>query len=107
MKLQLVDRSVRMPRGVIEDALVQVDKFYYPVDFVVLDTQPVLHSENEIPVILGRPFLATCDAHISFRRGASEGLQPKPPGCGPFTPIGLPGRKSSRKEKGESIDRIF
>lgn len=56
-----------MPRGVIEDVLVQVDKFYYPVDFVVLDTQPVLHSENEIPVILGRPFLATCDTHISCR----------------------------------------
>ncbi|RVW81544.1 hypothetical protein CK203_051885 [Vitis vinifera] len=39
--LSLVDRSVKIPRGMIEDVLVQVDKFYYPVDFVVLDTDPV------------------------------------------------------------------
>ncbi|KAL6313349.1 hypothetical protein AAG906_028132 [Vitis piasezkii] len=32
--------SVKIPSGVIEDVLVQVDKFYYPVDFVVLDTDP-------------------------------------------------------------------
>ncbi|RVW61827.1 hypothetical protein CK203_065718 [Vitis vinifera] len=36
--LSLADRSVKIPRGVIEDVLVQVDNFYYPVDFVVLDT---------------------------------------------------------------------
>ncbi|RVW77184.1 hypothetical protein CK203_043302 [Vitis vinifera] len=36
--LSLADRSVKIPRGMIEDVLVQVDKFYYPVDFVVLDT---------------------------------------------------------------------
>ncbi|RVW12169.1 hypothetical protein CK203_098563 [Vitis vinifera] len=33
--LSLADRSVKIPRGVIEDVLVQVDKFYYPVDFVL------------------------------------------------------------------------
>ena len=36
--VSLADRSVKIPRGMIEDVLVQVDKFYYPVDFVVLDT---------------------------------------------------------------------
>ncbi|RVW58250.1 hypothetical protein CK203_113796 [Vitis vinifera] len=35
------NRSVKIPRGMIEDVLVQVDKFYYPVDFVVLDTDPL------------------------------------------------------------------
>ncbi|KAL6344263.1 hypothetical protein AAG906_037828 [Vitis piasezkii] len=35
--LSLADRSVKIPRGMIEDVLIQVDKFYYPVDFVVLD----------------------------------------------------------------------
>ncbi|RVW44169.1 hypothetical protein CK203_089406 [Vitis vinifera] len=40
--LSLADRSVKIPRGMIEDVLVQVDKFYYPVDFVVLDTDPVV-----------------------------------------------------------------
>ena len=38
--LSLVDRSVKIPRGMIEDVLVQVDNFYYLVDFVVLDTNP-------------------------------------------------------------------
>ena len=36
--LQLADRSVKIPRGIVKDVLVQVDKFYFPVDFVVLDT---------------------------------------------------------------------
>ena len=41
INLSLADRSVKIPRGMIEDVLVQVDKFYYLVDFVVLDTDPV------------------------------------------------------------------
>ena len=41
--LQLADRSVKIPRGIVNDVLVQVDKFYFPVDFVVLDTQPVVN----------------------------------------------------------------
>ena len=36
--LSLADRSVKIPKGIVEDVLVKVDKFYYPVDFVVLDT---------------------------------------------------------------------
>jgi hypothetical protein len=48
--------------------LVQVDKFIYPVDFVVLDTQPV-EACNSILVILGRPFLATSNALINCRNG--------------------------------------
>ena len=39
--LSLADRSMKIPRGMVEDVLVQVNKFYYPVDFVVLDTDPV------------------------------------------------------------------
>ena len=39
--LSLADRSMKIPRGMIEDVLVQVDKFYYLVDFFVLDTDPV------------------------------------------------------------------
>ncbi|RVW77155.1 Transposon Ty3-I Gag-Pol polyprotein [Vitis vinifera] len=59
------DRSVKIPRGVIEDVLVQVDKFYYPVDFVVLDTDSTVKEENYVPIILGRPFLATSNAIIN------------------------------------------
>ena len=39
--LYLADRSVKIPKGIVEDVLVKVDKFYYPVDFVVLDTELV------------------------------------------------------------------
>ena len=35
--LSLVDRSIKIPKGTVEDVLIQVDKFYYLVDFVVLD----------------------------------------------------------------------
>ncbi|XP_026459491.1 uncharacterized protein LOC113360169, partial [Papaver somniferum] len=67
--LQLADRSVKIPRGVVEDVLIKVDKFYFPVDFIVLDTQPVQNPDCHIPVILGRPFLATSNAIINCRNG--------------------------------------
>ena len=51
----------------MEDVLVKVDKFYYPVDFVVLDTEPIAIGPNHVPIILGRPFLATSNAIINCR----------------------------------------
>ncbi|XP_012845934.1 PREDICTED: uncharacterized protein LOC105965929 [Erythranthe guttata] len=50
--LQLADRSLIYPKGIVEDVLVKVDKFIFPVDFVVLD----MEEDKEIPLILGRPF---------------------------------------------------
>ncbi|RVX10245.1 hypothetical protein CK203_016157 [Vitis vinifera] len=70
--LSLADRSVKIPRGVIEDVLVQVDNFYYPVDFVVLDTDPTVKEANLVPIILGRPFLATSNAIINCRNGLMQ-----------------------------------
>ena len=70
--LSLVDRSVKIPRGIIEDLLVQVDNFYYPIDFVVLDTDPVVKETNYVPIILGRPFLATSNAIINCRNGLMQ-----------------------------------
>ncbi|KAH9769487.1 Integrase catalytic domain-containing protein [Citrus sinensis] len=67
--LQLADRSTKIPRGIVEDVLIQVDKFYFPVDFIVIDTQPIQDSRKHIPIILGRPFLATADTHIQCRTG--------------------------------------
>ena len=67
--LQLADRGEKIPRGIVKDVLVQVDKFYFPVDFVVLDTQPVVNQGTQFPVILGRPFLATANAIIHCRGG--------------------------------------
>ena len=50
----------------------KVDKFYYPVDFVVLDTEPIANEPNHVPIILGRPFLATENAIINFRNGVMQ-----------------------------------
>ena len=63
---------MKIPRGIIEDVLVQVDNFYYPVDFVVLDTDPIVKEANFVPIILGRPFLATSNAIIKCRNGLMQ-----------------------------------
>ncbi|RVW81639.1 Retrovirus-related Pol polyprotein from transposon 17.6 [Vitis vinifera] len=70
--LSLADRSIKVPRGIVEDVLVQVEKFYYPVDFVVLDTEPLRKGMNSVPIILGRPFLATANALINCRNGLMQ-----------------------------------
>ena len=63
--LQLADRSLKHLRGVIEDVLVKVDKFIFPSDFIVLD----MEDDKDIPIILGRPFLATGRTMIDVQRG--------------------------------------
>ena len=70
--LSLADRSIKKPKGTIKDVLIQVFKFYYPVDFVVLDTEPVAVGTNHVPIILGRPFLATSNAIINSRNGVMQ-----------------------------------
>ena len=70
--LSLADRSVKIPKGIVEDVLVKVDKFYYPMDFVVLDTEPIASGPNHVPIILGRPFLATVNAIINCRNGVMQ-----------------------------------
>ncbi|XP_026379646.1 uncharacterized protein LOC113274484 [Papaver somniferum] len=70
--LQLADRSVKIPRGIIEDVLVQVENCIYPIDFVILDTQPVSSQDIHIPIILGRPFLSTANAVIHRQTGLVE-----------------------------------
>ena len=50
----------------------KVDKFYYPVDFVVLDTEPIANGPNHVPIIPGRPFLATANAIINCRNGVMQ-----------------------------------
>ncbi|XP_022897799.1 uncharacterized protein LOC111411505 [Olea europaea var. sylvestris] len=65
--LQLADRSTIRPRGVVEDVLVQVDKVYYPVDFLVLDVKVEVDINSKIPILLGRPFLATANTLINCR----------------------------------------
>ena len=53
--LKLVDRSYVFQERKIEDILVKVDKFIFPIDFIVLNFE----ADKKMPIILGRPFLAT------------------------------------------------
>ena len=53
--LQLADRSLIHPRCIIEDVLVKVDKLIFPANFIVLD----MKEDEDVPIILGRLFLAT------------------------------------------------
>ncbi|XP_017239910.2 uncharacterized protein LOC108212703 [Daucus carota subsp. sativus] len=65
ISLQLADRTIKYPLGVLEDVLVNVEKFVIPCDFVILE----MNEDVEIPIILGRPFLATAGASIDVRAG--------------------------------------
>ncbi|GJV49382.1 DNA-directed DNA polymerase [Tanacetum coccineum] len=60
MSLELVDRSIQYPRGIVENVLIKVDKFILLIDFVILD----IPEDSRVPIILGRPFLATARAMI-------------------------------------------
>ncbi|XP_057522635.1 uncharacterized protein LOC130802644 [Amaranthus tricolor] len=55
MSLQLADRSVRFSVGVVEDLAVQIEKFYIPCDFVIMD----IVEDHVIPFLLGKDFLKT------------------------------------------------
>ncbi|XP_022881027.1 uncharacterized protein LOC111398341 [Olea europaea var. sylvestris] len=63
--LQLADRSLTHPRRIIEDVLVKVEKFIFPADFLILD----MEGDKDVPLILGRPFLATGRALIDVQNG--------------------------------------
>ena len=59
--LQMADRTLAHPKGILEDVLIQVGKFFFPMDFVVIN----IEEDKQIPLLLGRPFLAT-GATMSF-----------------------------------------
>jgi hypothetical protein len=65
MCLQLVDQSVRYPARIAENILVKIWNFFIPIDFVVLD----MEVGTRTPLILGRPFLSTENAHIDVGAG--------------------------------------
>ncbi|XP_070002473.1 uncharacterized protein [Nicotiana sylvestris] len=69
MRLQMVDRTMKRPLGIIDDVLVQVDKYILPADFVILDCE----VDYEVPIILGRPFLATGKALVDVEAGEFMG----------------------------------
>ncbi|XP_017647948.1 uncharacterized protein LOC108488160 [Gossypium arboreum] len=65
MTLQLADRSYAHLEGKIEYVLVREDKFNFPTDFIILDYE----ADKDVPIILGRPFLATGRTVIDVQKG--------------------------------------
>ena len=63
--LQMADRSMAQPEGVLEGVLVKVGKFIFPVDFLVMK----MEEDNQVPLLLGRPFLATGATLIDVQKG--------------------------------------
>ena len=64
----MADKTVKRPEGIAENVLVKIEKFVFPVDFVILD----ITEDAKIPLILGRPFLSTAHAKINvFKRKIS------------------------------------
>ena len=68
MTLQLPDRSITRPYGVIEDVLVKVKHFTFPANFVVMD----IEEDVDIPLILGRPFMLTASCMVDMGRRKLE-----------------------------------
>ncbi|GJV40973.1 reverse transcriptase domain-containing protein [Tanacetum coccineum] len=64
MSVRLADRSFQYPIGIADNMLVEVGKFTFPIDFVILD----MEKDSKVPLILGRPFLHTADALILVRQ---------------------------------------
>ena len=63
--LQMADRSMAQPEGVLEDVLIKVGKFIFPVDFVIMK----IEEDTQVPLLLGRPFSATGAALIDLQKG--------------------------------------
>ena len=61
----MADRTLAKPEGIIEDVLVKVGNFIFPVDFIILD----MEEDSQVPLLLGRPFLATGAALIDMQKG--------------------------------------
>ncbi|CAL9010907.1 unnamed protein product, partial [Prunus brigantina] len=64
VSIQLADRTIRYPKGILEDVLVKVEELISPADFLVLEMEEAPIHDNQLPLILGRPFMATAGAII-------------------------------------------
>nr|XP_016452659.1 PREDICTED: uncharacterized protein LOC107777182 [Nicotiana tabacum] len=66
VSLQFPEQSTKKPKGIIKNVLVRVDKFVFPVDFILLEMKECPCPDE--PMILGRPFLTTGRAIIDVHQ---------------------------------------
>ncbi|XP_021817104.1 uncharacterized protein LOC110759359 [Prunus avium] len=67
MRLELADHSIKYPKGIVEDILVQFNTLILPADFVVMDMEDNPNGDRVDPILLGRPFMATTDTIIKVK----------------------------------------
>ncbi|XP_068319688.1 uncharacterized protein [Pyrus communis] len=67
--LQLANKLVKYPQGIIEDVLAQVDRFVLPVDFIILDIEDDPTPSRDLPLVMGHPFMATTGTIINMKKG--------------------------------------
>ncbi|XP_065854963.1 uncharacterized protein [Euphorbia lathyris] len=67
--IQLANRALVYPKGVLEDVLVQVNNLVFPADFYVLDMQNDDNTLESSEILLGRPFLTTARTKIDVHKG--------------------------------------
>ncbi|GJZ51291.1 homeodomain-like protein [Tanacetum coccineum] len=60
MVIEMADRSMQSPKGIIENVLVKINKFIFPNNFIILD----IIEDDKVLIIMGRPMLATAHARI-------------------------------------------
>ncbi|GJX93669.1 reverse transcriptase domain-containing protein [Tanacetum coccineum] len=72
LTVELADTVVKYPKGIVENVLVGIRKFVFPVDFIILD----MPEDIKVSLILGRPFLSTTRAKIDLRRNQGDDLMP-------------------------------
>ena len=65
--LQLANKNIKRPIGILEDVLVKVGEFILPTDFIVLDMEES-PMPLPLPIILGRPFMRTADTKICGKK---------------------------------------
>ncbi|GJV24633.1 ribonuclease H-like domain-containing protein [Tanacetum coccineum] len=65
LTIELANQTIKQPRGIAKNVLVRIGKFIFPIDFIILD----IPEDNDVPLILGRPFLSTAHSKIDvFKR---------------------------------------
>ncbi|GJS24673.1 reverse transcriptase domain-containing protein [Tanacetum coccineum] len=64
MSVRLANRSFQYPVGIAENMLLEVDKFTFLANFVILE----IEEDSKVPLILGRPFLHTADTVIRVKQ---------------------------------------
>jgi hypothetical protein len=65
VRLQLADQLFRFPEGIAKDIMVNIRDHYIPTNFMILD----MGDEDDVQLILGRPFLNTTSAIIYMKLG--------------------------------------